>query len=231
MNKDHKGGSGATKGETAPAPQPITHTVLLTGGIKDLNGGLHREIVFGHRITGGDLMLMDTDPQATLQTQYKALIMRGAIIKAGTLPMPIPTKLLLQLDDIDRDDLDKGHDEFQQVSAGGRSSEILAVDKVQMAFGFDKNGNVYNRAQFGNRLTGVDELKADQLGLSGVARACFLIGKQIIKLSTEDEQQSLEGEVPLEWFETLDGADIYTLRSAAEAWRQTFRRRRTHVPK
>lgn len=187
----------------------------------DLAG--HR-VVFAHRITGADLFQIDTDPQSQNPTQYQDLIMRAAIVEFDSLKMPVPLNVLLDLDSVDRDDLTEGHNQFQVLSLGERSGEVLADFKARLAFGFRVGELTYPLVHFGRRITGRDEVAADLANLgAGIARLCFLIGRQISKIETADGAASLEGPIDIENFKSLDGADIFTLRGAAEVWRQTFR--------
>lgn len=188
----------------------------------------HRTVVFGRRLTAKDLMNLDDDPQAKNPTQYQDLIRRKMITKFGTLKMPVPLNILLSLDSIDRDDLAFAADKFMNESRGERSFEYRENHTVKLAFGFDIDGTIYNVVRFGNRITGRDNVEADAYGTS-VTRLCFTIGRQIAKISTEDETASIEGAVALEHFESLDSEDITILQVGAELFRQSFRRKRKEV--
>jgi len=179
--------------------------------------------VFGHRITAKDLFAIDGSPQAQNPTQYNDLVIRAHIIEFGKLSMPVPLTVLLGLDSIDREDLLEACNIYQAISAEGRAADFLPDNAVRLAFGFKVNDVVYNKVQFGKRITGMDEVEADRAGFQpGIRRLCFLLGKQIESISTADGL-SLDGPLPLQYFESLDGADVATLRGAAELWRQSFR--------
>ncbi len=62
-----------------------------------------------------------------------------------------------------------------------------------------------------------------------MARDCFLIGKQISKLSTDDGTASIEGKVDLDKFKSLDAEDLSLLKVGAELFRQSFRLNREGI--
>jgi hypothetical protein len=198
--------------------EKITHEIELTDGTK---------VVFGKRITASDLIRIDENPMTQNATQYQDLVVAEAIAAFGALKMPVPLSALLDLDSIDREDITEGHNEFQRKSLGDRGAEILSDTKARLAFGFTVSEVDYPMVEFGRRLTGRDEVEADKRGLKpGIARLCFMIGRQISKISTADGANSIDGPIELEMFKSLDGADVWTLRGAAELWRQSFRVRK-----
>lgn len=243
----------------------IKHEIDLIGGAKNAqarNGEApHRHVVFGYRITGADLFRIDTDPQAKITTQYQDLIMREAIVEFGSLPQPangkrlsVPLSLLLEMDDIDRDDLNAGHNEFQALSLGDRESALWPPDRMRLLFGFTIGEQKYDLVEFGRRLTGRDDVAADKQGLTGIARMCYRAGRQISRVAiacekcrgqkseVEDQRSEaqqcseckgtgrrdgseVDGPIDLEFFKTLDGADIQIIGAGAELWRQSFRLR------
>jgi phage FluMu protein gp41 len=210
--------------------EPVTHTVELAGGYKDKKEVVHRAVAFAHRITAKDLFALDEDPRATIPTQYNDLLLSRAITKFGELKIPIAATVLLDLDSVDREDLVEGHNVFSALSAEGHNAEFLPDHNVRLGWGFKINGLEYRRVAFGRRVTGRDEVDADRAGLKpGVRRLCFLIGRQIQKISTQDSSSEIDGPVSLSEFESLDGADVATLRGAAELWRQSFRIRGAEV--
>src|SRR5260370_1422471 len=210
--------------------EQITHEIDLVGGAPDGKGGAHRHVVFGKRIACKDLMRIDSSPMAQDCTQYQVLILAEAIVSFGTINMPIPLKALLDLDLIDREDLSEAHNEFQRKSLGDRSAEIFSESKARLAFGFKVGELEYPVIEFGKRLSGRDEVEANRRGLKpGVARLCFLIGRQISKIRSDDGANEIDGPIELEMFEILDGADVGTLRGTAELWRQSFRFNRGQV--
>jgi hypothetical protein len=209
--------------------EPVTHEVILAGGYVDGKNVRHNRVVFGHRITARDLFAIDRDPQGQLPTQYQDLLISAHIIEFGSLPMPVSLLALLSLDSIDHDDLVAACNEYQDKSAEQRS-EFLPEFKVKLAFGFIVNDILYDMVQFGRRLTGVDHVAADREKLEpGFKRACFLAGRQISEIATACGTLTLPGPIPLEYFESLDAADVATLQGGAEMWRQSFRVNRGNV--
>lgn len=207
-----------------------THIVELTVGYVDRSEQRHTRVVFGHRITAKDLFAIDESPQGQNPTQYNDLVIRAHIVEFGSLRMPVPLTVLLNLDSIDREDLGDGCNEFQAISAAGRNADFLSDNRVRLGWGFKLGDVVYECVQFGKRVTGMDEIEADRMGLKpGVRRLCYLLGRQIESISSSDGLAVIEGPIPLEYFESLDGADVATLRGAAELWRQSFRFAGAHL--
>jgi hypothetical protein len=209
--------------------EPVT--VELIGGYRDKKGALHKRVTIGKSITGQELFQIDSDPQSNNATQYEALILRAKITAFGELRMPVPLQALLELDSIDFDDLKDAANRFSEqariVSAEDdtlRSYEFISESKLRLAFGYELNGLVYDMVEFGKRLTTMDEVAADNLGLQGIRRTCFLAGRQVVKLSQSEGASILPGPVELDVFAKLDLLDINALVAAAEVWRQSFRK-------
>jgi hypothetical protein len=199
-------------------------TIELLTGYTDAKGVTHRSVTFGRRLRGRDLFALDSDPQAAVPTQHGDLICAKSITAFGALTMPVSLSVLLDLDSLDRDDLAAAYNEFQMASAEGREAEFLSDSTVRPAFGFEREGLRYDVVEFGHRLTGRDEVAADKERLDGAQRRCFLAGRQIAQLRQSDGTATIDGPIPLSWFEALDAADIWTLLGAAEIYRQSFRR-------
>jgi hypothetical protein len=211
--------------------EAVTHIVNLAGGYVQGDVAQTR-VVFGHRITASDLFRLDQNPQAVNPTQYNDLVISTSIVEFGSLQIPVPLRVLLSLDSVDREDLVEGHNIFSALSAEGHGAEFLSDNGVKLGWGFKVNDVIYNRVQFGKRITGMDEVDADRAGLTaGLRRSCFLIGRQISKICAADGTAEIQGPLPLEYFdsESLDGADVVTLRGAAELWRQSFRVAGAHL--
>jgi hypothetical protein len=194
----------------------LTHTIELP-----VSG---KRVTFGKLLKGRDWFALDSDPQASDQTQYNDLVMRAEITQFGKEKMPVTLKTLLELTSVDREVLEEGHTEFQRLWAEGKEAKFLSDGRVRMAFGYARNGLVYDIAVFGKLHTGMDEVQANKQKLNGLKRICYLMGREIVKLAQSDGASELAGPVELEVFEELDGADILTLRSASAIWRSTFRR-------
>ncbi|GEM_PF-2762822 len=207
----------------------MTIEIHLSGGYKDTKGVLHQRVVFGRRPTGKELFLIDSDPQARLSTQYNDLIMRVSITAFGGLTLPVTLKVLLSLDDIDRDDLNDAYERFITESLEDRKVDYPSSDTVKLAFGYEANGLAYDLVTFGRMTTGYDRIEADRLGLDRTARICFLMGKQITKLSQSEGSSVLDGPIDLNIFERLDAIDIHALQIGAAKWKEFFRRSRASL--
>jgi hypothetical protein len=211
-------------------------TVELIGGYTDAQGTTHRRVTFGRALTCADLFTLDGDPQSESQTQYQLLQMMRKLVEFGTLRLPgekqtpgearresLTLKALLALDTIDLDDLSDAEAEFDAACAGGRTPEALEGNRLRLANGFRVGDAVLDVVEFGRRLTGLDEAQADGQKLRGVARNCYLIGRQISQLSSSEAVAEVKGPVALEMFRQLPVGDFYALRMGAEIFRQTFR--------
>jgi len=203
--------------------EQVTHEVILAGGYVDGKGVRHNRVVFGHRITAKEMLDLDNDRMAQVPTQRADLIVAKEITEFGTLKMPVPLSVLLDLVDADRCPLMAAQNEFAEMSSEGRKAEIRD-NGATLPFGFKINDAIYTEVEFGAHNTGRDAVEADKLQLSGLSRECFLIGKQISRLKTADGAGVIDGPIALKDFEALeDGMDLVILRGAAYLWRQTFR--------
>ena len=209
------------------------HTIELIGGYTtpDNDGKTkttHRAVTFGRRLTTQELINLDNDPQGQNPTQYDDLVRRKMITKFGTMKMPVPLNALLSLDSLDRQDLSAAADKFMVESRGDSVAEIREDNEVKLRWGFDVGGTFYDVVQFGKLTTGKDSVDADALG-RGVARECFLIGKQITKILTSDGTASIDGAVGVESFFALDVEDFNQLRIGAKLFEVAFRLKREAV--
>jgi hypothetical protein len=145
------------------------------------------------------------------------------------LTMPMSLLPLLELDSIDRDDLRVASNVFGALSLGEREIEIAPDgSRVKLAWGFKVGEVRYDVVEFGKRLTGRDEVDADNRNLKqGIARGCFLAGRTVTRISASDGTASIDGPVDLDHFNSddLDADDLSAVLSASELWRQSFRYR------
>lgn len=199
-------------------------TIDLPIGYSDSKKVTHTRVTFGKRINGKLLFAIDDDPQSEIATQYQDLLLRVAITEFGALKMPVPLSVLLNLDSIDREDLNEAFNKFSNESLGERRVEYLADNKIRLAIGYERNGLLYDIVTFGSRLTGMSDVAADRLKLTGIRRVCYLAGLQVVSFSQSQGESALEGPIPLEIFEQLDVIDIQAIRSGSELYRQSFRR-------
>ena len=215
--------------------EEIKHEIDLIEGYCDKQGVAHKHVVFGKRISAKVLIALDEDPQAQIPTQYRDLVLSKSIVEFGTLPMPVSLLVLLELDTVDRDDLREASNVFGALSLGDREIDIAPDgSRAKLLWGF-KIGEVrYDVVEFGNRLTGRDEVEADKANLKqGVSRACFLAGRTIKRISSSDGTAAIDGPVDLTHFnsEDFDADDLSAVLSASELWRQSFRFRGREVSK
>jgi phage FluMu protein gp41 len=201
----------------------MEHKIKLLTGYTDNKKVTHQDVTIGKRVTVGDLMLLDQDPRGSSVTQYNDLVMARMITAFGELKMPLALSVLLSLDEVDREDLQRAGHEFNQMTAGEITPEYGEDHSVRLAFGFKIGEDEYNRVSFGRMLTGHDHVEADRQELAGVSRECFLLGRQITKIRTDNEAVTLDGPVELESFKTLDGMSLQLLRVGAVMYRTSFR--------
>lgn len=207
----------------------FTHSIELIEGYTDKEQVQHKKVTFGRRPTTGLLMTLDRDPQAQNPTQYQDLIRRLMITEFGTLKMPIMLPVLAALDTIDRDDLATAADKFLSLSRGDAPGEFLPNNEVRLMFGLTIESTTYDVIKFGNRMTGKDEVEADILGLQGLSREVFRVGKQVSEIRHSESGLSVNGQLSLEQLGALDGEDFNLLRVGAELFRQSFRAKRKAV--
>src|SRR5437868_413314 len=141
-----------------------TYTIELIEGYKDGKGVVHRRVTFGKRLKGRDLMDIDADPQSNLQTQHQLLILRGGITEFGTLPIPVPLTNLLELTIFDFEALVSANNEFLDNGLNGRQPEFISYNEAKLPIGYERNGLVYNRVHFGNRVKAMYLVLAEQEG-------------------------------------------------------------------
>jgi hypothetical protein len=211
--------------------------VELPIGYTDKQGFLHRSVTIGQRVNGRMLFDIDSDPAASLQTQYNLLLLRATITEFGSLMkrksagrevfLPVPLLVLISLNTVDLDILDEAQALFSARGMESRESKHVSESTLKLYFGYgDKaSGAIYDMVEFGNQTTGRDLIEADRRKLSPMRRLCFLDGLLVSKISTSDGALELPGPLGLEIFEHLDMADIFAIRSAAEVWRSSFRER------
>ena len=206
-----------------------TKTVDLTVGVVDGQGVAHKQVVLGKRVKGSDLFALSDDPQAAVPTQRELLTLRAAITRFGTLTLPVSLGSLLNLHREDARRLLDGYGEFLTETSEGRKGESLSDTEVKLAFGFEQDGVRYTRFIFGNDLRVSDDVEADNMELDGLRRNCFLMSRELVRVTSEDGSQTLPRPLVLSDFEAMDGEDISLLRLAALRWRASFHERRAEV--
>lgn len=198
-----------------------THTVTLEHGFIDAKQNQHKEITFGHRLNGLDLITVDKMADLMGQSASKFLILAAAITKFGELPESSFVEALLSLDDLDVEEVAKGYDAFLQLRES--KPEILSDTSLKLTSYIEVEEKKYNVVTLGNPLNGFAYLRADKLRLTGIGRTLYLIGQQVSKLSTDDGQSEKATQLTHKDFYGLDSDDIFTLKQVSDNW--MFKRR------
>jgi hypothetical protein len=204
-------------------------TIELKTGYTDREGKTHKSVTFGRPVTGSVLFEIEESPQSIVYLQRELLAIARSITAFGTLPMYVPLTTLLELDEFDIADLMDGYDKFNEQLTEGRTPEFISDDGVKLSIGFEKDGLLYPHVTFGNVVKGRDVVQAEIRGFKGIKGVCYLIGRQIKSLKTEDGAKEIQGPIDIELFDNLLDADIVALRAASERRRATFRRQRAII--
>src|SRR5436853_2749494 len=114
----------ATQEGDAITIEPVT--IELDIGYKDPRGTIHRRVTFGKRINGKALFAIDEDVQSSSPTQHADLLQRASMTEFGEMKMPVPLKVLLSLDSLDREDIADAYRSFSEQSFGQRTMELLS---------------------------------------------------------------------------------------------------------
>jgi hypothetical protein len=207
-----------------------TKTIELIDGYTDKKGETHKTVTFGKRLTTGRLIDLEYSPSSKSAIQYGNLMISSMITKFGSLMLPVNLLVLNELSRFDREDLSDAAEEFLKDTRGDAEAEILSDDRVKLPFGFEVSGATYDVVQFGNTLSVRDLADAEDYP-AGVARNCFEIGREIVKLESSEGTLSIDGQVSVDQFKPLDASDYHVLLAAAENWRSSFRRKRKELSK
>jgi phage FluMu protein gp41 len=201
-----------------------THKITLIGGYTDKEGATHRDINFGKRLKVKNLIDLDQNPQARIPAQREMMLVASSITAFGKLKMPISLMTIFELDSIDIDDLQAGHDEFLQITRQSKKGEVVSETQTRLSFGVERDGVNYNLVTFGRRLSFKDRVEAQRKGLFGVANMLSETVAQIEKITNEETGLELIAPFETELFCNLDLEDFDTLFAGGELWRQSFRR-------
>jgi phage FluMu protein gp41 len=210
----------------------MEHKIELIFGYTDKDGNVHREVTIGKRPTVGDLLQIESDPRSASNTQHNDLVLRKAITSFGEVKTPVPLDILLALTSIDRDELRKGYRDFINRSRVEQVPDPPNGKSVTLLYGFrlpSSPDDVLLNVEFGKMTTGRDEVEADAVAEDGLKRECFLLGRRITRLSTQQGTVSVEGPITVEQFEGLDIEDFTLLRIGARIAESSFRSERTSV--
>ncbi len=199
-----------------------THTITLENGFTDAKGVTHKELTFGYRLTGLDLVEIDRSTDGQSNEVVKFWTYKTTLTAFGTLHQAAFLGALLSLEDVELDEVEAGLAAF--LTKAGAAPEFISETVVRLAFGIVREGVTYNTVTFGNPLRGVELVEADRLNLSGVRRNFYLVGAQVSRISTGDGEQSIDGPLDIEAFYPMDADDVFALRNGAEMWKAKRRR-------
>jgi hypothetical protein len=181
-----------------------------------------RDVVISRRVTGSDLFRIADEGDGQSQTQFQLMVLQSAITKFGDLKMPVPMNVLLSLKRPDRKRIADAYDALvAETTDRASKSEKLGEGRYKLARGFDVEGTVYDVVEFGNHLTGYDELEADEMG--GYRKVCFLIGKELTRISQSSGPAVLSGPFAVEMFEPLLAEEVFALQRFETDWYNSFR--------
>jgi hypothetical protein len=198
-------------------------TIDLARGFTDSTGNTHTRLTFGKRLTGGDVIRADERSESSSPLGFECAMYAAALVEFGTLSRGEFLHALLSLKSLERADVQAAYLRFMAESSEGREGARLSDDTVRLGYGLRRGDVVYTDITFGRLLTGYDELRADNENLTGVARRCFLIGLEVVKIASEDGAHVVEGGLTLEDFERIDGDDLPILREAEGHWYDSLR--------
>lgn len=208
------------------------YTVEFTTGFNGGDGQV-KSITFGKAVTG--LMLFEVDAvisqlaEGNLHTRRELYVIQRSITAVGERSGTASVFDLESMDEFDIADLMDGFDKFNEQLTKGRNPEFISDSEVTLSIGFERAGYVYTKVKFGSVVTGRDMTQADGNNFQGLKRTCFLIGRQIVSLTTEDGANEIKGPIDIELFGGLHQTDIFVLRVASERWRDSFRTSRRKV--
>ncbi len=208
------------------AAQKKVNAIELKFGYQDKENPelAHRRVEFSRRPTGADFMraIEATDGA---NPEYLFELMATAITKFGELPMPVPMTTLLSLNWIDQEDLQSTFFEFLGYTGAKDDAKILENGKVQLAFGVEREGVKYDTVEFGNILTGYDQIQIRKDAGTQIERDILTMGREIAAVSAADGSRKLDGGLTLDELKALDWEDFVMLKMGVEDWRDSFRKR------
>lgn len=212
------------------------HTVILPTGFKSRDpkdkGAVFREVVYGRRPTLADQLKIEANSQSALEVQEVLLYARVAITKFGTVRLPLPLTVLLQLDDTDREVLLEGYVEFMTASLGERVAESWGDNSFKLAVGLEVDGETFDVIEFTPQpqpLTGHDEVKLERLHGAGLRKEMALVSRETVALSQSEGDVKLDGAVAVEALEGLDAYDWGDLLRYFARRRSSFRSSRRRL--
>ena len=184
----------------------------------------HILVEFGKRPTAREFLKSAEEADGS-DTFYQLALRAATITRFGDLPIPVPMSVLLSLNQIDRATLDAGFNDFMAATAKEKQETSGAPESgtAHLMFGLEGGGRLFEIVQFGNFLTGYQELEIEKEAGSdsGIERLLLRIAKQI--KGGVDDGKVFEGNFTAESVGKMDASDFLVLREAEDAWLNSFR--------
>lgn len=191
--------------------------IELFNGYTDKKGKIHKQIEISKLIKAGEFFFLEATWGNQSPTTLTAYLLSHAITKFGKLEIPVSTNILLELYKTDLEDLVAIFNSFTEQNG----TPILIDEKtVKLVFGLEKDGTIYDLAEFGKLTTGKDVVEAEMKELSGNREAVFLAGKEIVRLKQSNGDLVLEGELNLETIGELYLIDALGIVEQSKIWNQ-----------
>jgi hypothetical protein len=216
---------------TTVSDSTVTKTLLHGLPVKD-GGEPLRRVVFGKRLTAGDSIKIEDDPQSSSELQRQLMYARASIVEFGDKKRRPFLSELLTLKRADREIIVEGYVDFLDLSIGDRRQEKVDDDTIKLAFGLAEGGETFDLITLcdnSSQLSGYEELEIDRQVNGDFEHACVLIGRDVARLSQSDGGATIEGPLTIEQISRLDFFDLAFMRAAASERRLLFRHLREGV--
>lgn len=204
-----------------PISEPRKFTLKFGYTDKEEKSVVHQAVTMSKRPTGKDFLVASDLGGGTSSTRYTMAMVASAITAFGTVKMPVPLTVLLNLNRIDREKLLSEYLLFTVIDA---KPEQLETGKVQLVFGVERDGVRYDVVEFGHLLTGYDEVAIEESTETVQQETAFKMALEVVRISTSDGIASLEGALTREEIESLDFDDYDALQKAEGVWLNSFRK-------
>lgn len=216
-----------TEPKTESIPADLSRRFNLKYGYPDKENPeiIHRAVEINRRPTGADFFKAvegGTDDKAA-NVRINLSLIASSISKFGGIRMPMPESVLLSLNEIDENRLNEEYLLFLVGTQPDTEQKVLKDKRVQLAFGIERDGVKYHIIEFGKLLNGYDRIKILDETNSEWQFQALKIAREVVKISTLDESQSVPGELTLAEIETMDVSDFLVIREAEGAWLNSFR--------
>lgn len=186
----------------------------------------HRSVVFGRRSTGADFIRAMENSNSS-DTQFGVEMMVSAITKFGEMQMPVPMTVLLSLNRVDREKLSSEFFLFLAESSNKKAEKLTDAEgketgRIRFAHGIERDGKHIVEFEFGNLLSGYDDIEIERQTGIEEERNAIRIGKEIAQLFTSDGTCIIGG-LTFDEMKSLDIDDFTFLREVEPEWLDSFR--------